>query len=173
MDIWSRGCNPHSRFALPVLFAWELVTSALAMTGMYRRSHYAALAEAAAQKQFGERLDAAMEFQRKREREIRDQERIERNKEEGKDEQEKASNRNSEAKTDNGRRSDENIEQPGRPICMEGCRDEGRVRKQLAEAIEREDEQILQKKRRGSKARPSFGPMFSLPFDQDGQEVDG
>jgi len=159
IDIWSRGCNPRLHYALPVLCAWELVASVWAILGVYRRSHHAALAEAAAQKQFGERLDAAIEFQRKREKEIRDEEK-----------QQEQDGRKGEVQAD----KEIDVEQCGDFLWDGKCRDEERVRRELAEAMEREDEQIMQdKRRRSSKASASFGPTFSLPFVRDDDGVDG
>lgn len=158
VDIWSRGCNPQLHYALPVLCAWELIASVWATMGVYRRSHYAALAEVAAQKQFAERLDAAIEFQRKREKEMRDEEKR----------QEQVGKRNSEVQAET------DVEQRGDSMCMEKCRDEERLRKEIAEVMEREDHQIMQEnRRRGSKTSTSFGPTFSLPFGRDGDGVDG
>ncbi|KAK8038310.1 hypothetical protein PG994_015077 [Apiospora phragmitis] len=64
LDIWSRGCNPHLRYALPVLFAWWLVGCALSALGVFRRSHYAMIAEEAQAKQSSERVTTALAFER-------------------------------------------------------------------------------------------------------------
>ncbi|KAH7178956.1 uncharacterized protein B0J16DRAFT_402281 [Fusarium flagelliforme] len=48
IDIWSRGCNPQLHYALPILFAWELVGLILSALG---------------KKEFKERLDAAVDFE--------------------------------------------------------------------------------------------------------------
>ncbi|KAK6833812.1 hypothetical protein PG989_003325 [Apiospora arundinis] len=69
LDIWSRGCNPHIYYALPVLFAWWVVGCALSALGVFRRSHYAMLAEEAQAKQFSERVSTALAYERERERE--------------------------------------------------------------------------------------------------------
>lgn len=74
VDIWSRGCNPQLQHALPVMFAWELVGLVLSGLGIFRRSHYASLEEEAQTREFNKRLEAAMDFEKKREREIRDAE---------------------------------------------------------------------------------------------------
>lgn len=68
-DIWSRGCNPQLSYALPVLFALELSGLLLSGLGVYRRCHYAMIAEETQEKAFRERLDAAMAFERKRDEE--------------------------------------------------------------------------------------------------------
>ncbi|KAH8705588.1 nitrosoguanidine resistance protein SNG1 [Talaromyces proteolyticus] len=45
IDVWSSGCNPQLSYALPVLFAYEIVGLALTSIGVYRRAHYAGLAQ--------------------------------------------------------------------------------------------------------------------------------
>jgi hypothetical protein len=168
IDIWSRGCNPNLRYALPVLFAWELAASGLAVMGVYRRSHFAALAEAAAQKQFEERVDAAMEFQRKREREIREQNEGDREAREKEGEQEGASD-SSEGK--GGKRGSDDGDVGGGMVGVEGCRDEERVRRELTEVMEREDEIIMRDQRNRNRGGSTFGPTFSLAFGQDEEDV--
>ena len=66
-DIWSGGCNPQLHYALPILFSLEVTGLLLSGVGIYRRCHYAILAEEAQEASFKERLDAAMSFERKRE----------------------------------------------------------------------------------------------------------
>ncbi|KAK0643164.1 hypothetical protein B0T16DRAFT_415439 [Cercophora newfieldiana] len=161
IDVWSRGCNPNLEYALPVLFAWELLGTGLAAMGVYRRAHYAAVAEAVARREFGERVDAAMEDLRKREREGRGEE----EREEGGDEK----------KGDEGRRSDGDTEEAGGSASGESSErgwDEARLRREVTDAMEREVEQILQDTRRESKAGPGFGPAFSLPFGRDDEQDD-
>ncbi|RSL59359.1 hypothetical protein CEP54_007304 [Fusarium duplospermum] len=46
VDIWSRGCNPQLYYALPILFAWELVALVLTSFGVFRRCHFARAARA-------------------------------------------------------------------------------------------------------------------------------
>jgi hypothetical protein len=69
IDIWSRGCNPQLSYALPILFALELIGLVLSGLGVYRRCHYAIIAEEAQEQAFRERLDAAIAFERKRDKE--------------------------------------------------------------------------------------------------------
>ncbi|RJE26389.1 hypothetical protein PHISCL_01276 [Aspergillus sclerotialis] len=45
IDIWSGGCNPQLNYALPVLFVYELIAMTLSTIGVYRRAHYACLAQ--------------------------------------------------------------------------------------------------------------------------------
>lgn len=66
MDIWSRGCNPQLYYALPILFVEEVTGLLLTGLGVYRRCHYALIAEEAQEKLFQERLEKAVAFQRKR-----------------------------------------------------------------------------------------------------------
>jgi len=72
IDIWSSGCNPHLSYALPTLFSLEVVGWLLSGIGVYRRCHYAVIAEEAQQNAFQERLNAAMEYERKHDREMRE-----------------------------------------------------------------------------------------------------
>lgn len=66
IDIWSGGCNPKLHFALPILFAWELIGLVGSALGVYRRCHYAVIAEAAGEKAFREKVDAAIASEKKR-----------------------------------------------------------------------------------------------------------
>jgi hypothetical protein len=65
IDIWSGGCNPQLYYALPILFTLEVVGLLLGAMGVYRRCHYAVLAEEAAEAAFRERLAIGMAFERK------------------------------------------------------------------------------------------------------------
>jgi hypothetical protein len=75
-DIWSRGCNPQLHIALPVLFALELIGLLLSGMGVYRRCHYAVLAQEGEEKAFHERVEVALSLERKRDQD-REQERKE------------------------------------------------------------------------------------------------
>jgi hypothetical protein len=70
IDIWSGGCNPQLHIALPILFSLEIVSFSLCSLGVYRRCHYAVVAEEIEQKAFREKLDAALSFERQRDKEI-------------------------------------------------------------------------------------------------------
>ncbi|KAM7186692.1 Protein of unknown function (DUF3533) domain containing protein [Rhypophila sp. PSN 637] len=59
-DIWSRGCNNQLRYSLPVLFAWEVVSLGLSSLGVFRRCHFAVLAEERVAEEFREKVDAAV-----------------------------------------------------------------------------------------------------------------
>ncbi|WZH40838.1 DUF3533 domain-containing protein [Fusarium acuminatum] len=71
IDIWSRGCNPQLHYALPILFAWELVALILSALGVFRRCHFAMLGEDLQKKEFKERLDAAVDFEMERMNEMK------------------------------------------------------------------------------------------------------
>ena len=68
-DIWSRGCNPQLYYALPILFTLEVIGLALSALGVYRRCHYATIAEENQESAFQKRVSDAVEFERKRDRE--------------------------------------------------------------------------------------------------------
>jgi hypothetical protein len=71
-DIWSGGCNPKLYYALPILFSLELSSLFLSALGVYRRCHYAVIAEEAQKASFQERLNATIDFERKRDAERRE-----------------------------------------------------------------------------------------------------
>jgi hypothetical protein len=60
VDIWSGGCNPQLNYALPVLFVYELSGLTLSSIGVYRRAHYAIIAQEKGEKVFQERLATAL-----------------------------------------------------------------------------------------------------------------
>lgn len=60
IDIWSHGCNPVLDYALPVLFAYEVVALCLSSLGVYRRAHYSSIKQEADEKAFQERVAAAI-----------------------------------------------------------------------------------------------------------------
>jgi len=177
IDIWSRGCNPTLKYALPVMFAWEVVATSLAAMGVYRRSHYAALGEAAAQKQFEERVDVALEFQRKRERELKEQEEREKQQKEDEECEEKQKEAEKKEEDNEGRASgsssgvDEDVERDGDDSGGRS-REDQRLRREVAEAIQREDQHIERERRRESKGCPGYGPTFGLAFGQSGERDD-
>jgi hypothetical protein len=65
LDIWSRGCNPQLHYALPVLFALEIVGLFLGAIGVYRRCHYAVVVEEAQEAAFRDRVAVAMAAEKK------------------------------------------------------------------------------------------------------------
>jgi hypothetical protein len=72
IDIWSRGCNPELNYALPVLFAYEILGLTLSSIGAYRRSHYAVLKQEGEEKALQDRIAAAIS-ERQGDRSTRDQ----------------------------------------------------------------------------------------------------
>ena len=56
------------------MIAWELIGVVLGGLGIFRRCHFASLAEEEKTREFNERLEAALDFEKKREREIREAE---------------------------------------------------------------------------------------------------
>jgi hypothetical protein len=71
LDIWSGGCNPQLHIALPVLFSLEVVSLLFSSLGVYRRCHYAVIADEVQQKAFREKLDTALSLERERDKETR------------------------------------------------------------------------------------------------------
>jgi hypothetical protein len=65
IDIWSGGCNPQLYYALPVLFVLEIIGLVLGAVGVYRRCHYAVIAEEAGEAAFRDRVAMAVAFERK------------------------------------------------------------------------------------------------------------
>jgi hypothetical protein len=57
IDIWSGGCNPLVAYALPVLFGFEISSNVLCSIGVYRRCHYAAIANEQSEKKFQEKVN--------------------------------------------------------------------------------------------------------------------
>ena len=142
-DIWSGGCNPQLGYALPVLFAWELVGLVVSGLGVFRRCHYATIAEERQLKEFQDRLDAAVGMEM------------------GKMEGERNATRlkqEDEAMSESG---DGNGLVAGR--ARENEDDAEAFRAQLADVMER----VNTKQRRGHEQEGvpcSFGPSFDLPF---------
>lgn len=145
IDIWSGGCEPTLRYSLPVLFALEISSMTLSSLGVYRRAHYAVLAEEHKQKEFKERVDAAMATERKHDQRRR--------------------------KEDDAARRKAELEgvPPASPESTEMGVEEVEDRREFEEAIERADrrEEMEDSEMR---ARATFNPegiRFPL-FDVDG-----
>ncbi|OQE14185.1 hypothetical protein PENFLA_c040G05439 [Penicillium flavigenum] len=60
IDIWSSGCNPQLYHSLPVLFAYEVLGITLSSIGVYRRAHHASINQERDEKDFQERVAAAL-----------------------------------------------------------------------------------------------------------------
>ncbi|KFY37741.1 hypothetical protein V495_07000 [Pseudogymnoascus sp. VKM F-4514 (FW-929)] len=65
-DNWSSGCNPHLYYALPILFAYEIIGLAATAVGVYRRCHFAVVAEEAGEEAIRLRLEVALKVERER-----------------------------------------------------------------------------------------------------------
>ncbi|KFY03852.1 hypothetical protein O988_01161 [Pseudogymnoascus sp. VKM F-3808] len=63
---WSSGCNPHLYYALPILFAYEVIGIVATAVGVYKRCHFAVVAEEAAQEAIRLRLEVALKIERER-----------------------------------------------------------------------------------------------------------
>ncbi|KAH6990186.1 hypothetical protein EDB80DRAFT_729644 [Ilyonectria destructans] len=135
-DIWSGGCNPQLRYALPILFAWELVSFLLSALGVFRRCHFAVLGEELQAKEFKERLDVAMEFEKERRKERKPQ---------------RPESMTPEAK--------EEPEEPSSEANVVEDRDE----EELASVLERVTTRQRRDQERANTAC-HFGPSFDLPF---------
>ncbi|RDL36047.1 Uncharacterized protein BP5553_06659 [Venustampulla echinocandica] len=138
-DIWSGGCNPQLRYALPILFSLELIGLVLSGLGVYRRCHYALLAEENQEIAFHRRLDAAMDFERRRDAE--------------RQEAAEAVVAGPVEPSEKDKRDD-----------MRG-REENLGEVELGDQIRREEDEILSDQRRASRAC-NFGPSFDLAFER-------
>ncbi|UKZ74565.1 hypothetical protein TrVFT333_002235 [Trichoderma virens FT-333] len=63
-DNWSGGCNPHLHYALPILFAYEIIGILFTSVGVYKRCHFAVVAEEVTQEVMRLRVEAAMKLER-------------------------------------------------------------------------------------------------------------
>ncbi|KAF4496385.1 Nitrosoguanidine resistance SNG1 [Fusarium agapanthi] len=142
-NIWSRGCNPQLRYALPILFGWEVVTFFLSALGVYRRSHFAMLGEEQQEKDFGERLSAAVVFEMAKIKQATE--------DRGEPLQEKI------LSTQEGMHSDLHNSQ--------GVCEQETVREELAEVLESvKTRQEREREMEHLSNVCSFGPTFELPF---------
>lgn len=60
VDIWSSGCNPQLDYALPTLFAYEIIMMTMSTVGVYRRAHYACLTQEQDEKSCQDNIAAAL-----------------------------------------------------------------------------------------------------------------
>lgn len=142
IDIWSRGCNPQLHYALPILFTWELVTLILSALGVFRRCHFAMLGEELQEKEFKERLDAAVAFEMVRMNEMK-----QKHPEPAKPESE-----------------GEPKETLSEKAISEGGDEEEIVREELALVLEQVNTRQRREQEKAS-ATCNFGPAFNLPFN--------
>ncbi|KAH6886932.1 hypothetical protein B0T10DRAFT_490508 [Thelonectria olida] len=151
IDIWSRGCNPQLHYALPILFTWELVSLILSGLGVFRRCHYATMNEERQEKDFKERIDAAVAVEIERLNEAR-QRRT----------RPTATEREGEPK-------EEPKETPPETPGSEGGDNEEGVRDELALVLSR----MTTRQRRAQERSTSicnFGPSFNQVFHQDSDD---
>jgi len=136
LDIWSGGCNPQLHYALPILFTWEVLGLFFCTMGVYRRCHYAMVAEDAQEAALREKTDAAMAYEKKH-----DQERDE----------------TLEARRSLGAvQEEDSVEEVARMERMQTAE-----REKLEVAIRDEDENLRREQTRASKTC-NFGPSFGF-----------
>ncbi|KAK7966868.1 uncharacterized protein PG986_001145 [Apiospora aurea] len=165
LDIWSRGCNPHLRYALPILFAWWLVSCALSALGVFRRSHYTMLAEEAQAKQSSERVTAALALERERDAKERRPQQQQQRSEKGADDGEAAST------TGAGTMTSASASGVGDGAGPDD--DDDDAERRLSRIITREakEEQRLQ---RNLSRNCNFGPSFGVSVaNEDSSDTDG
>lgn len=136
IDIWSRGCNPHLRYSLPVLFSIEISGLILSALGIHRRAHYATLKEEADKKAFEARVDTALRFEREKL-----EERL------------------------NAERSKEEAGTPSEispPLTAEQQQTEEEQKEELAEIIRQETRQLQRTQSRMRQNSIQFGPSFAF-----------
>lgn len=143
IDIWSRGCNPKLRYALPILFVWWIWGLVMSGLGVFRRAHYASLEEQEQTRQFQHRLDAAIQFERQRELELRER------------------NVLGMATTHDTLRT--GSEKKYSDLVSSGPEGDSRAQADLAGVLAREDSRVRRERSRESQTY-SFGPAFTLPF---------
>ncbi|KAH6711167.1 hypothetical protein BKA61DRAFT_613190 [Leptodontidium sp. MPI-SDFR-AT-0119] len=136
LDIWSRGCNPQLHYALPILFAWEILGLVFSAMGVYRRCHYAMVAEDAQAAALREKADAALAYEKKH-----DQERDEA----------LETRRSLEAVQE-----EDSVEEVARAERMQTSE-----REKLEEAIRDEEDNLRREQTRASKTC-NFGPSFGF-----------
>ena len=170
-DIWSGGCNPRLHQALPILFAWEVLTLALSAIGVYRRAHNAAVAEEAQARQFAERVDAAVAFEMEKIRGVRaDDEKKRRRLSRSPEGEGPAPGREGRAPSDAeaapavaASASSSSSSSPEEADEAAERAEEASVRRQLSRIVSRMNSSDRRERRRESQAG-GFGPSFPLPF---------
>jgi hypothetical protein len=145
IDIWSGGCNPQLRYALPILFVWEVIGFAFSSLGVYRRCHYAVIAEEAQENAFNERLKTALAFEKKRDEERR--------KELGIEMKEKRGSESPASEPQQDRYEDIQREEE----------EQEDLREELASVIRNENQQLEREMTR-RQSRVDFGPSFDLAY---------
>jgi hypothetical protein len=139
IDIWSGGCNPQLKYALPVLFAYEICGLALSSIGVYRRSHYAMIKQEKDEKDLQERITAATAEQEDRQL-VREETTLE----------------DQESRASRSEREEEARERRGTTATIP---DEG----EMMDIIRRE---MSRPRAEASTSRTNNGPCFDLPYSE-------
>ncbi|KAF2098047.1 hypothetical protein NA57DRAFT_57213 [Rhizodiscina lignyota] len=147
MDIWSGGCNPQLHIALPILFSWEVVGLILCGFGVHRRCHYAVVGQEEAEAQFQERLAAAMEFERKRDKDRK----------EGRDRRASVEHAQALEEAEAVEEAEEDVEEARDKVAM-------------SEELRRQDSRLRREDTQGRSVH--FGPSFACPFGATGDDDD-
>jgi hypothetical protein len=134
---------------LPILLALEVSGLFLSALGVYRRCHYAVLAQEAQEAGFQSRVEAALALERKRDQDKREQE-ASQGAAKGVAEAENRASDGAEKEMDLG-----NIEEA----------EDQKDRAELADMIRKEDSEIHREETRATHC--NFGPSFDLAFSPD------
>lgn len=170
VDIWSRGCNPELHIALPVMFSWEVVGLVLSGVGVFRRCHYATLAQEQQDKAFQEKVRAALALARAREAEEREKKKTE---EDPLSEVVDAEKQASGGDGGGDGEPDATGKIPTRRSGTDAERGsvaESSTESELSQALSREDERL--RKLESKASRVAYGPAFGAPFSTDGDSKD-
>ena len=177
IDIWSGGCNPHLRYSLPILFAWEVSSFMLSSLGVFRRCHFAVLGEERQEKEFKERVDTAVSFRvagmAGRSGRLREGVQESRGDEAGRSSVADAGDEMKRKGTEE--RAPSEIESAPAVTEDGDTEDEeaGETREGLQEIMERvSTRQRREREREGVDADWNFGPAFQLPFSQESDGED-
>ncbi|KFY35473.1 hypothetical protein V494_05881 [Pseudogymnoascus sp. VKM F-4513 (FW-928)] len=151
IDIWSRGCNPVLYYALPVMFAFEVVGLVLAAVGVYRRSHYGFLELEKEEKAFQAKIAESLAMARE---------------ESGEESPER---RGPELREEEGEAA-VGVEEAGAAVPMQRQR-RGTIitladREEMAGRIWRETTGLRRERSRAEADSNFGGPCFDLPFNK-------
>lgn len=181
IDIWSFGCNPKLHYSLPILFAWEVLSFALSSLGVFRRCHFAVLAEERQEKEFKERVDTAISFQmaslstRNRSRRLHEGGKYDVMSQGPREEEAGPAEAGGETEIKRvGTEERPPSEKKSTPGLTEDEDEEGgEMRGELGEIMERVNtRQRRERERERIDSDWNFGPAFQLPFSQDSGSED-
>jgi hypothetical protein len=137
-DNWSNGCNPQLRYALPILFAYEVCGLFWSVLGVYRRAHFAVIAEETQEETFRNRVQTALKLERDHDRRLRE--------------------KNDEVAGSGAVEIVPDIAEKESPEDLQADKETA------AEAIEKRDDEARRVESRASRQLANFGPAFHLPF---------